>query len=137
MPPGRPRTTCRSRNAGGKELRTWVSAAEYARVEARAKEAGVDLGDFVRDLALHGVLPKAPGWTRSGGTGPRRLWGPVPSRVAVQVSMSGEGYVARVDTWDNVHECSSPMALAGVLTLEGVQPPSVEDLEWVRGGGAP
>jgi hypothetical protein len=111
-----------------------VSADERARVEARAKHAGVDLGDFVRDMALHGVLPKAPGWTRSGGTGPRRLWGPVPSRVAVQVSMSGEGYVARVDTWDNVHECSSPRALAGVLTVEGIQPPTPEDLEWLRGG---
>ena len=42
MPPGRPRTTHRSRNAGGKELRTWVSAAEYATAEQRA---AAELGD--------------------------------------------------------------------------------------------
>jgi hypothetical protein len=134
MPRGPTPTTFRGRRQGGRELRTWVSAAEYARVEARAKEAGVDLGDFVRDLALRGALAKAPEWARSGGTGPRRLWAPTSSRVAVQVSMSGEDYTARIGTWDDVHECSSPMVLAGVLTLEGVQPPSVEDLEWVRSG---
>jgi hypothetical protein len=49
---GRPTTTARGRNAGGKEARAWLSADEYAALTARAEAAGLTLGEFVRRLML-------------------------------------------------------------------------------------
>ena len=52
-------------------------------------------------------------------------------------------HASAVDKMLNV-ACGDPLVvtsglsdweLAGVLMMEGVQPPGVEDLEWVRGGG--
>ena len=49
---GRPTTTARGRNAGGKEARAWLSADEYAALTARAEAAGLTVGEFVRRLLL-------------------------------------------------------------------------------------
>lgn len=50
--PGRPVSTRRGRRAGARELRTWVSADEYAEVERLAAIAGQKLGDYLRERAL-------------------------------------------------------------------------------------
>jgi uncharacterized protein (DUF1778 family) len=45
-------STHRGRRAGGRELRAWVSAAEFAEVAAAAAVAGQTRDAFVRDAAL-------------------------------------------------------------------------------------
>lgn len=43
-------TTQRGRAAGAKELRAWLSAAEFARWQRAADAAGLSVGDYVRSL---------------------------------------------------------------------------------------
>lgn len=49
-PRGPKPTTLRGRKAGGRELRAWVSTAEYDRWIATARALGMTVGDYVRTL---------------------------------------------------------------------------------------
>jgi hypothetical protein len=139
MPPGRPRTTCRSRNAGGKELRTWVSAAEYTTAEQRAADARMELGEYIRRAVLGERLTASPSpWGRMDGR-VRLLSCSNPEAAVsyVRAPDSREGLSVTIYTQACKYETTqglSDMGLAGVLMMEGVQPPTPEDLEWVRGG---
>ncbi len=142
MPAGRPRTTCRSRNAGGKELRTWVSAAEYQRAEQRAAAAGMELGEYIRRAVLGERLTASPSPWQREALSVRVLTHAIPE-VRVSSRSTGarsDGLIVSTRTPLGdvvVTEGLSDLGLAGVLMMEGVAPPTPEDLEWVRGGGVP
>ncbi len=50
-------TTYRTPSQGGREIRARVSAEEYARVEVRARAAGMEVPEFVRMMALSVPVP--------------------------------------------------------------------------------
>lgn len=52
MKPGRPVTTRRGRAAGAKEARAWLSAEEFAHVEALAAARGLTVPALVRAVLL-------------------------------------------------------------------------------------